>query len=750
MVSGAASAGPKIEISHHVPCNLFTPDQPVAFEAQLRGFAPGPATVTATVTDYFNQPVWTQTKSLTIDAKMRPGVSLPIGVLPPGYYALSVKAAAGSDVVQTASFGVTPFVHRTAQQARDGGYRFGLKIFQVGDIWWRRPLQWRLDEALDASTHLGLQWTRQLFNQKNPATQPGIVSVQDVIDKHAMNVVLKIELFPQDCYDAKRYGPLAEWEKKHGKNQWQRRTVPAKAAYQKWLREQLQPLPQDQNIFEIANEPWGKISPQEFAEYCQMIIPVVKEVNPGAIIGSNTGMGPIAWEKAFIKAGGMEGMNMVTIHPYSFTPPPEQRVRQWIRNYHEFLKEQLGHDLPLYVTEYGWSTAPDSDRHGVVNETQQAQRVVRESLLLYAEDCKVLIPHWIADREQDPKNWDQWFGFFRLTAEPKPVVPAFATCARMIDASKYVGDLWYGHGVGAMLFERGGKYTLALWTLDDKPGTARKLTLDVHVPQVTVVNTLGQEHSASTTDGKLELDLSADVIYVVGVSPDLAKAATRPDQPLNADRWGEHEGQFPIAHINKPPVIDGQLDDWQQIPAIALPQVSGPASASNEQHRVWLGWDDANVYVAVRSTDRQIVTADADHMARGDLFKLGLGVRPGRALNIRGWQLDDYELELSPASADARPALRMSNSRWDEALVNPPPSSPSGVRWASSAADGGWTAELSIPRKLLRGLPPDVAGQKILGYLMIQDVGRDGGKTVRYASGSDDTPVHWSWMAFQK
>ena len=78
-----------------------------------------------------------------------------------------------------------------------------------------------------------------------------------------------------------------------------------------------------------------------------------------------------------------------------------------------------------------WPTAPKDKRGHSCSERQQAQRTTRESLMLYAEGCKTLIPHWMADREQDPSEREHWFGLFRLCGEPKPVVVAHAACARM-------------------------------------------------------------------------------------------------------------------------------------------------------------------------------------------------------------------------------------------------------------------------------------------------------------------------------
>src|SRR5690606_10105939 len=152
----------------------------------------------------------------------------------------------------------------------------------------------------------------------------------------------------------------------------------------------------------------------------------------------------------------------------------------------------------------------------------QAQRTTRQSLMMYAEDARVLIPHWMADREYDVTERENWFGFYRLSGQPKPVLIAHATAARMIDGSRFVGDLWYGPGVGAMLFERDGQHTLALWTAEED----KSIEIDTAAPEVTVVNLMGGSEKRSAPGNKLSLDLSGSVIYVTGVGAELAEQAT--------------------------------------------------------------------------------------------------------------------------------------------------------------------------------------------------------------------------------
>jgi hypothetical protein len=246
-----------------------------------------------------------------------------------------------------------------------------------------------------------------------------------------------------------------------------------------------------------------------------MSVPVLKKVRPGCSIGADPGR--FSWGTEFAKAGGFDGMDAMYIHPYSFTPAPEVRIRAWLRNRREYFEKLTGRKLDVYVTEYGWPTAPKDKRGHSCSERQQAQRTTRESLMLYAEGCKTLIPHWMADREQDPTEREHWFGFFRLCGEPKPVVMAHAACARMIDGSEFVGDVVIPGaetGVGSMLFRRAKSWVLAVWTQDEGVGAGREVKVPV-VPHA-VFGMMGDARKVDAKGGAVTIRASADVMYLVG------------------------------------------------------------------------------------------------------------------------------------------------------------------------------------------------------------------------------------------
>jgi hypothetical protein len=318
----------------------------------------------------------------------------------------------------------------------------------------------------------------------------------------------------------------------------------------------------------------------------------------------------------------------------------------------------------------------------------------------------------MADREQKPDNWDQWFGFVRLNGQPMPVVIAHATAARMIDGGEFAGDLWYGPGIGAMLFERDGTHTLALWTLEED----KEVEVDLGVPEVTRVDMMGAEQSLRTTDGKVRLSLDGSMTYLVGVSSDLAAQAAPPGSPLRQDRWSERKGAYSISKVDAAPSIDGDLSEWATANSIRL-EPKGTVDGAAEVRR---GWDADTVYLAFAAT--------AQKAQSKQYLDFGLGNRPDRQVDMGGASIYDYDFIL-PSPANSREKLLVKNPLLEGRQMKISESGhASGIEWAVKDTDEGWTAELAVPKTFLWGTPDLVKGGTLSGRFLLkhQKDGRDG------------------------
>jgi len=701
----------KLHIVRHKPCNLFRVDQNVRFAATLRCNRAGSGSMAVEAVDFYGQTAASKTLPFEVEANQNAPVAVDLGRLAPGYYELRARARTGgqgggaAEATGTMSFGVVRTVDRTAEAARRQQSRFGMKLWLVGDIWWNRSLKWEPGEVAEACAALGLQWTRALISQQS------LMDTRRLMREYRMNVISKVECFPADCFDEQRYGPLQKFRTTQQGRAWNKCTLPREQPYKAWVKEQIRTIPADQNVFEVWNEPWQwhrTMSAEDFASVCRWTCQVVRAERADAVVGPNIHGDLTAYDLAVIAAGGLDEANMVAIHPYTAGTPESKGFRQRIRNYHDLLKGKLGRDLDLYATEYGWSTAPQRDR--CVDEAEHARRTVRESLMLYAEGVKTLIPHTMGQREQDPKEREHWFGFFRLRQQPKPALVAFATCAQAVDSSRFVGDLWLGPGVGAMLFERGGVHTLALWT----EGDAKQVAVDVAADAVALVDMMGRQKQLTAPGGRLSLDLGGDVVYLVGVGPQLARAAAGTSQPLRPDRWKTRVGSHTMPRLATPPTIDGKLADWQRVPPSKL-----AATNMDDLAAEWrLGWDERCVYLAVRVRDKKVLNDNpVERIDMADVVDFHVCPRPDRQVSRPS--LYDYRLLVAPTSADGKPVCVLQDVLTGRVVV-PAQSAGDAVRWAVGREEKHWNVEAAIPFAQLSGAVAE-AGRKMSFMIVVFD-----------------------------
>lgn len=690
----AAEKPPAITFPLHDPNGVYWQGEGVVLGTSIAGGSPGEVDLDLVIRDYRQGEVLRRSQRAIL-AEGSQSLAWDLGQLDDGYYEATLTAAGAT--AKTA-FAVAPRITRSAAEVREGGFRIGLKMWYLGPAWWRGNAEWDERAAVAATTGLGLQWTRALLQQTSH------LDTVDLVTHYPMNAVLKVERFPASCYDEERYGPMAEWEAVNGKGVWGLKTLPRKEPYQAWLREQVARLPADQQVFEVWNEAWDKMSPEDLATLCIWISEAIHADRPQALIGPNL-MGVTSrygYDARVIDAGGMANMQMVCLHPYG-----SSENRAWMRDYQAWLRERLGRDVPIYVTEYGSHSCPEGPSQR--SELDQARSVVTQTLCLYAEGVVAMTPHWMGQREENPTYHEDWFGYFRLDQTPKPCLVALAACARRIDGSRYLGDLWFGPGVGAMVFEKPEERCLVLYT---KEGT-RTLTIDEPAQDLRLIDMVGRTHDLVRSEGKVTVEVGPDPVYLVGIGDALAAQAST---ELRPERWADLrvEPERAVRHMPRVatlPVIDGEVKDWEGRLQISLvnPKVNGDDASG----LAGVAWDERFLYLAIKARDNQILnTRPIPKVYQQDSLEIFLGseVRDQDA----GYGPTDRQFWMAPTTVDGVPLFARVAERSSGGLASIP-----GVAFAAVIAKPGWSAEAAIPWEAL-GIVPEV-GRRIALDLRLND-----------------------------
>lgn len=693
----------KVKVDHHYPCNLFETGKTVTFTVDVISETRGPITLHWRVTDYLETEVATGKRQLEGNGK-RHSAHVSFEDLVRGYYELQLTASQGSTKtgekqVKT-RFGVADFFDRSAEEGLQMGIRFGMRHRN------------RHFEGLDACIKLGMQWERNLYIHPERRSSDGTRKWSwkrelEQYRRHAVDreiiLIKKVELFPASCYDADRYGPMEDYEDPVGKHPWTKRTVPLEHCYKEWIRDLTSRLPASQKIFEVWNEPWGKYPPQDYADILKWTVQAIKDVRPDARVGPDTGN--IGYDIELARHGAFKNVDLITIHPY--VPHPEKSgIRTKIRRYRKFMREHIGRELPLYTTEWGFGTQ--------LGPRRQAAYMVRQALAMYAEDIKALVPFIMTPSRRQWKKNARHYGYVSYHYEPYPAFLAYANCARMIDASRFVGDLWLGPYIGALLFERDDIYTLALWT----DGESRTAEIDPRVDTLTKVDIMGREQELKTNGRPLTLTLNDDPIYLVGVNPDLETAAAPLDE---IDRRWPHEEKQVVRHVPRaenPPSVDGKKgeDEWDNALKINLVHSRLPAADASAVAHV--SWDQNNLYLLLDVTDDHVYNPKSGiGVYKGDSLELYVSSKPEmRIPETRGQY--DYQVVISPTSESGEPV------NYFPGFGSVPSRHLEGERMAFVETDRGWRAEMALPLANFPGFPTE-PGKKAAFEILVNDLDKD-------------------------
>jgi hypothetical protein len=183
-------------------------------------------------------------------------------------------------------------------------------------------------------------------------------------------------------------------------------------------------------------------APEYYAELYLAARAAIKAVDPGArvIVGGlaleNTGVtDPDDFVTRMYRhrpelAGNVDAIGF---HPYT---PDVAGVYIKLREIRATLSGVGAGDVPLELTELGWTTATASESH-------RADALARLADELPRSDCNVasLAPHtWVA-QEKDASDGEDWFGIYNLDATPKPSGSAYLGSVQRVRSGAVSGPL---------------------------------------------------------------------------------------------------------------------------------------------------------------------------------------------------------------------------------------------------------------------------------------------------------------------
>jgi hypothetical protein len=247
--------------------------------------------------------------------------------------------------------------------------------------------------------------------------------------------------------------------------------------------------------------------------YLQLLEPTyyaIKAAVPDArVVGPATARIDLDWLSRLIELGGLEFLDVVSVHTYDYPKPPEGRGEAKLKQLKALLRQHG--DKPLWVTEYGWSTSRS------VTDATQAKYLVRGSVLLRAAGATRMFVYDLIEDGTTPSERQHHFGIVRNGGDglrslaPKQAYVAYAVMARMLEGVHYEREGDVGRGTHAHEFRGGGGHrTLVLWST-----VAKSVRVSSEAP-VTVTSMLGATSTYDPRNGSVDLELDDRPVYVSG------------------------------------------------------------------------------------------------------------------------------------------------------------------------------------------------------------------------------------------
>lgn len=182
-------------------------------------------------------------------------------------------------------------------------------------------------------------------------------------------------------------------------------------------------------------------SPAAYARLYLAARRAIGRVDPGkpVLLGGLADQGGLAFLARAWQAGGLRGkVDGVAVHPYGASP---SRVLARVRAYRSVLRFLGAGGVPVYVTEYGWSTSPPG------NPTYSPPRgrgrlVARVATALLGSACNVpmvIFYAWVTS-ERSRVALDQWYGLAAADGAPTPATAAVARAAARLARGGHTGS----------------------------------------------------------------------------------------------------------------------------------------------------------------------------------------------------------------------------------------------------------------------------------------------------------------------
>lgn len=232
------------------------------------------------------------------------------------------------------------------------------------------------------------------------------------------------------------------------------------------------------NVFEVWNEwNWRDLdgaaggSAAQYVELLRVVHDRVKAEFPDAVL-VGPALAPMedwqGWFTEFAELGGLELVDAVSTHPYTFPNAPEGSTRfagHW-QTLRAIMADHGAADLPIHLSEMGWHT---SETSAGTDEGSQARHMLRGHLVALADGIENVTIYDFMDDGTDDAEPEHRFGIVRNTDDsrgawvPKPAYVSSAVMNRMLAGLPFEREIDLGDDAWDVVLSDGDRTVHAAW-----------------------------------------------------------------------------------------------------------------------------------------------------------------------------------------------------------------------------------------------------------------------------------------------
>ncbi|MBL4701570.1 MAG: hypothetical protein JKX85_09965 [Phycisphaeraceae bacterium] len=258
-------------------------------------------------------------------------------------------------------------------------------------------------------------------------------------------------------------------------------------------------------LFEVYNEPLAhwKGSSEELVRFHQAVAKSIKKVRPEIkVLGPCLSSIQMDKLKQLANLGLFDNLDGIVMHAYVNNSTPEAIFLERLMRLAAFRKQPKYKHMPIYLTEFGW-TSGEGGWQVPVDELTQAQFCARSLALGLSENIDAMIYFCM---EYHSKNIGETsYSMIDSTGRPKPGFATFSTLAREFANATPVTRLKLLPDVYMVVAKSPGHYVASIWS------TQENHTLVFPFPITSAVDMVGQPVVLSDS-GKMSI--SPSPIYI--------------------------------------------------------------------------------------------------------------------------------------------------------------------------------------------------------------------------------------------